>query len=273
MTSTKLYIKHPIEKDSTLVGVLHQVDQQNKSTQGKPIALILHGYLGHKDYLFQKKLALQLPIDSFRFDFRGNHESTGSWALSGLFEDLQDIEAVVSHLKSEYGYHVDMVVAHSRATVSAFRWVCFTPEGRATKRLVNVSGRYRFEIARPVLEKLHIPDPILGYSITKAKVAGEYREWKVYPEDIDRFSSYDASFIWKEFPQETDVLTLHGMSDTVVPPYDATCFARALSGRAPGTHSLHYIEDCDHNFIGVSAGLIVYLRFPTADLIPHEAHW
>lgn len=24
----------------------------------------------HKDYIFQKRLALRLPIDSFRFDFR-----------------------------------------------------------------------------------------------------------------------------------------------------------------------------------------------------------
>lgn len=33
--------------------------------------------LGHKDYLFHRVLAQELPYSSFRFDFRGNGESTG----------------------------------------------------------------------------------------------------------------------------------------------------------------------------------------------------
>jgi hypothetical protein len=32
----------------------------------------------HKDYLFQKRLAKVLPMDSFRFDFRYVHNSTTS---------------------------------------------------------------------------------------------------------------------------------------------------------------------------------------------------
>lgn len=32
---------------------------------------------GHKDYLFHRLLAQELPYSSFRFDFRGNGESTG----------------------------------------------------------------------------------------------------------------------------------------------------------------------------------------------------
>lgn len=33
--------------------------------------------LGHKDYLYHRLLAQKLPYSSFRFDFRGNGESTG----------------------------------------------------------------------------------------------------------------------------------------------------------------------------------------------------
>jgi len=32
--------------------------------------------------------------------------------------------------------------------------------------------------------------------------------------------------------------------------YDALIYARALSSRSPGTHTLHLMEDGDHNFTG-----------------------
>lgn len=46
----------------------------------------------------------------------------------------------------------------------------------------------------------------------------------------------------------TDVLTIHGMADKVVPPYDATIYARVLGARLPGTHNLYIVEYADHNF-------------------------
>lgn len=32
--------------------------------------------------------------------------------------------------------------------------------------------------------------------------------------------------------------------------YDAVIYARAFSGRMPGTHTLNLMEDADHNFTG-----------------------
>lgn len=105
--SIKLSIPQPQEPGASLVGILEQHDPAN--TRGKKLAIvsqglrrsqcsrltvgdamlnqILHGSLGlvrsfftdsnidqynysHKDYLYQKRLAHRLPIDSFRFDFR-----------------------------------------------------------------------------------------------------------------------------------------------------------------------------------------------------------
>jgi len=45
--------------------------------KSKSTAFINELFLGHKDYLFQAKLAKELPFDNFRFDFRGNGESDG----------------------------------------------------------------------------------------------------------------------------------------------------------------------------------------------------
>ena len=51
---------------------------------------------------------------------------------------------VVKHLESEYGYVVTMMVAHSRASMVAMRYLCTYGEAAAkVKCFVNVSGRYR----------------------------------------------------------------------------------------------------------------------------------
>lgn len=70
----------------------------------------------------------------------------------------------------------------------------------------------------------------------------------IYPHDVEKFCAWDTSIIWAQFPKETDVLTLHGLADKTVPPYDALIYAKALGNRMPGTHSLYLMEDADHNF-------------------------
>lgn len=109
------------------------------------VALILHGTLGHKDYLFQKRLALALPIDSFRFDFRGSHESGGAFRYGGLESDVEDIDTVVEYLKAQ-GYTIDLIVGHSRGSIAGMRWMCL--KGYDVKGFVNVSARYRMEKIR-----------------------------------------------------------------------------------------------------------------------------
>lgn len=41
-----------------------------KNSQGKPLALLVHGSMSQKNALFFKPLAQQLPIDSYRWDMR-----------------------------------------------------------------------------------------------------------------------------------------------------------------------------------------------------------
>lgn len=94
---------------------------------------------------------------------------------------------------------------------------------------------------------------------------------KIHAEGLADFAAWDTSFLWDEFPRQVDVLSLHGTVDDVVPMYvlfpvtlaskidndicryDSVIHARALSDRSPGTHSLHLIEDADHNYSGVCA--------------------
>lgn len=100
-------------------------------------------YFRHKNYLFQRRLAESLPLDSFRFDFRGSHESGGVWKIGNLAKDLEDIQVAVDYLKSNYGYKVELVVGHSRGSIVAFRWLSMTKDGQGVPAFVNISGRYR----------------------------------------------------------------------------------------------------------------------------------
>ncbi|KAF8158499.1 ectomycorrhiza-regulated esterase [Crassisporium funariophilum] len=251
-TSTKLFIQHPTERDCNLVGILENLSP-NQSTHGRKIALVretktrINSLNRHKDYLYQRRLANRLPLDSFRFDLRGNHESGGE--KMKLIADLADIQAVVDYLRSTYGYVIELIVAHSRASITSFRWICTTEDGRKLPAFVNLSARYSMDVHAPVgaLWKKHLDRK--GYFTWKANVAGKEVIGTITPEVVQDFVDWDSSIIWTQFPQATDVLTLHGLSDINVQPYDAVIHARALGKRSPGTHTLHLME-ADHNFAG-----------------------
>ncbi|KAG1743187.1 ectomycorrhiza-regulated esterase [Suillus paluster] len=250
--STKLRIPHP-QEDCELVGILEQLTPE-EPTQGRKIALILHGTMGHKDYLFQKRLALHFPMDSFRFDFRGNHESGGQRTQGGFARDVEDLVTVVSYLRNAYGYEIDVVVGHSRGSVVGMHWLCTSEEGQRAHAMINVSGRYRMH--RMISEFTFLDNAetykeqwdTKGYFERSYTVARQAVVERIYPHDLKEFSQWNTEIVWDNFPAHIDVLTLHGLVDKTVPVYDAIIYSRALGARTPGTHSLHLSEEADHNF-------------------------
>ena len=57
-----------------------------------------------------------------------------------------------------------------------------------------------------------------GYYEWHVTVARKPIVARIYPHDVEKFCSWNTSIIWEQFPSETDVLTLHGLADTIVPP-------------------------------------------------------
>ncbi|TFY75802.1 hypothetical protein EWM64_g8210 [Hericium alpestre] len=272
--STKISIAHPLETGAVLVGVLEQLEP-DQPTKGRKIALILHGNYGcghtlslrlrrrililhmlmritirHKDYVFQKDLAQRLPLDSFRFDFRGNFESSGKYVSCGFVEDMQDIELVAEHLATVFGYDVALVVAHSRGAMAAFAWLCTSERGRPVPALVNASARYRMDMMSALAAKYSASFAEKGYYDDEVVIARQRVTKRIWPADFAKGPAWDAGIVRTQFPAHTDVLTVHGMKDPAVPPYDAFIYAQILGARAPGTHNLYFIEDADHNFQG-----------------------
>ncbi|KAF9265273.1 alpha/beta-hydrolase [Marasmius fiardii PR-910] len=254
-SSTRLEIPHPNEPGCNIVGILEQL---SPDARDKKIALILHGSAGHKDYLFLKRLAVRIPIDSFRFDFRGNHETPGNWNQSGMESDLEDLRVVVEYLKKTYGYAVDLIVGHSRGSLVGLRWMCVSEEGKSVSGFVNASARYRMRNIYDAPGVAHWQKSFAeqGFHVWTPVIARKVVKFTIYPGDVERFASWDSSLVWDHFPAVTDVLTIHGLSDKTVPPYDAIIYARALGSRSPGTHNLHYVEGADHNFSGIQDTIV-----------------
>ncbi|KDQ06802.1 hypothetical protein BOTBODRAFT_120994 [Botryobasidium botryosum FD-172 SS1] len=265
MSSTRLLIPHPLQPECLIVGDLER-RVPHEPTKGRKLALkVGYWYLRrrvqtanthhrHRDYLFQKRLARALPMDSFRFDFRGNNETPGAWGLANFPSDVEDIRAVVAHLTSQggpFGYSLELVVAHSRGSVSALKWLCTAEEGRNLGAYVNVAARFRMEVRMlSYASAYYAPDfAAKGYHEWKATVLGKPVSQRVYPSDIDAFASWDTGYLWTKTPPGVHVLTLQGLADKVVHPYDSILLSQAMSGRTPGTHVLHVVENADHNFI------------------------
>ena len=66
--------------------------------------------------------------------------------MGAFVNDVEDIEAVVEYLTSQFGYIIDLLIGHSRGVVAAFRWICTAEEAANVRGFVNVSGRYRLPV-------------------------------------------------------------------------------------------------------------------------------
>ncbi|KAI0345750.1 ectomycorrhiza-regulated esterase [Trametopsis cervina] len=247
--TTKHRVEHLFDPESPLTGVLEQL-APDEPTAGRRIALLLHGSVGHKDYLFLKRVALRLPMDSFRFDFRGNFESPGPWRASGFDDDVEDISSIVAYLTSKFGYVVDLLVGHSRGSVAGMKWMCTAKEGQGVRGYVNASGRYRMDLIWDSHKQWEEDLNTKGYFIRTEIVARQPWSAKITRENLQAFADFDVSYVWDKFPQTTHVLTVHGLKDQVVPTYDGVIYARAFGGREAGTHQLCILEEADHNFTG-----------------------
>ncbi|KAM0755544.1 alpha/beta-hydrolase [Meredithblackwellia eburnea MCA 4105] len=216
----------------------------------KPIVLIIHGILAHKNQIYHKRLADALVnerhLPSFRYDLRAQGgETEGKWEQANFYDDVADLEEVVEYLKGR-GYFVHSVIGHSRGAIISFLYLCQRPH--SIKYFVNVSGRHnhaRFRENKVYQEAFKK----YGYYDWKVKVAGKEITRRIIPEGVEAFASWNNDFIENDFPQSMDVLNIHGEADKTVPVEDAHTFHRILSKRSPGTSTLVTVPDAGHNWV------------------------
>ncbi|KAI8096809.1 protein-tyrosine phosphatase-like protein [Halteromyces radiatus] len=230
-------------KGENIVGILEKKPELDAGRKQPRLMLISHGVLGHKDYLFFRLLAQELPVSSFRFDFRGNGDSEGQAGYANMAEDADDIDTVASYFRKE-GYEIFGVIGHSRGAVACLKYTsnCET----AIPHVINLSGRYKMNDNQIYKNRPEIGAALDkdGYFNWEVKQRDRIVQIQVTKEDVDKFCSWDNSYV-KNMPLSTCVLTVHGINDNIVPVYNAAMYANAIPN-----HTLVLLPDADHNFKG-----------------------
>ena len=248
---------------------IYPIDKRD--TRGLKIAIILHGVLAHKDQIYHKQLARALPVDSFRFDFRANGETPGTWSMGNLADDVEDLVAVVDYLRTKLEYTVEIIIGHSRGGLDGFAWFAkhcpdALPPSLRVPFFVALSARFN-------MANIHERDPVYlsafakeGFFRWQARVAGQDKELRVYPEQVEQFAAWPTREIALAFPYNTDVLLIHGTADKSVPASDVTSYGNILSGvhRRPGSCQVRLVDYADHLFRGfypqVVEAIVEWLR-------------
>ncbi|KAL8280985.1 hypothetical protein RQP46_006664 [Phenoliferia psychrophenolica] len=248
MSQTKVHIAN--SAGPAIVGILQRARPQ-EPTAGRPLVLIVHGVLAHKDQLYHKRLANELAtergMDSFRYDMRGQGgETEGFWEQGNFDDDADDLESVIAYLSSTYGYHVHTLIGHSRGSIVTGLFLS-TRAHRPIRFWINVSGRY--DHANYLQSYTHVAAFAKdGHFDWNVMVAGKMITRRLTPKSVTDFAEWDNSYLIKSFPQEMDCLTMHGEADTVVPVEAGWSHHKILSQRT-GSHTLKIVPGAGHNWV------------------------
>ncbi|KAH8920984.1 alpha/beta-hydrolase [Atractiella rhizophila] len=252
----RVEIPHPNPTVQQLIGIICSPNGNlngGSALNPQTIALICHGVQAHKNQTYHRSLASALSkagIASIRIDFQANGESPGEWSWGDFWKEEEDFDALFSWLEQR-GWRPDIVIAHSRGSITANRYLCTMkkrhPGRHVPNYFVNLSGRYVMARILVRLDTWKEQFDTVGYVEVKN---GKRRDRGTREQLID-FATFDTSRTIVEFPRHTHVLTLHGTKDTLVPFNDGEIYQLIYSVRGgKGTSEFKAIDGADHNFIG-----------------------
>lgn len=244
-----------VDRNVWLAGIL---TQKNPVQRSPKLTVILHGILSHKNQSYHRQLAARLPMDSFRFDFRGNGSSGGAWGIDKIGQDVQDLIDVCTTLKQHHGYLIEMIVGHSRGSLAAWTYLARCEQLRMNDMdtvpfYVSVSARWdmrRILDSSSVYNEKFEKDGVYRWTV---KANGQPREYKIYPHELQRAATFPIQGVLQRFPTTTDVLLIHGTKDKTVPVQDCRSYLQALHslpGRKQGSAQMHLVEGGDHMLRG-----------------------
>lgn len=145
MSYTETVVNIPV-RSHTLGGILTTPSSSAPTDAGavKELALIIHGFGGHKDYIYQRQLARELSIASLRFDFSSCGDSSitnsteftedpsanqgqgATYYFRGRESDLDDFAAILAWLAKPQPdgtrYTLTTLIGHSRGSLLMMHW-------------------------------------------------------------------------------------------------------------------------------------------------------
>ncbi|KAK3822455.1 MAG: protein-tyrosine phosphatase-like protein [Linnemannia elongata] len=224
-----------------LAGVL-----QSTNHPSRRLAIICHGVLGHKNYLFQPSIANVLAphMDTFRFDFRGNGDSEGLMGYSNWDDDKADLDAVIAHFERQ-GYYIYALIGHSRGAISCLNYAATSHHVPMIPYIVSISSRFDMSDVKrkhgpEVLELLETQ----GHFDWQARTGGKDIILRVTQQHFDDFLNFDTAAV-AHIPSMTNVLLIHGSNDDVVPVKDIATLQSHLSHART---AMRIVTNADHNY-------------------------
>ncbi|KAI8065152.1 tyrosine phosphatase family-domain-containing protein [Gongronella butleri] len=209
------------EQGERLVGILEKPHLKERG-----LVLILHGFLAHKDAMYQKKLALSLPYASYRFDFYGHGESDGVLEYPNVIKGVANLKTVARHFETQ-GWFIFAMVGHSGGAFAmhdfALHW------HRPIQHIVSISCRFEFASAKlidinPMWDKQMNE---LGYFLWEGSYRGEKRVSNVTKKQfLDAHALVNTHC--KDYPVGTRVLLIYCGKDLIVPYEQGFGFQQAL---------------------------------------------
>ncbi|KAI8799322.1 tyrosine phosphatase family-domain-containing protein [Cladochytrium replicatum] len=225
--------------------------------RGRPVVLILHGYWGHKDYLFQKALAKALEYPSYRIDFRSNGESTfperSDDPYEYVSEDVDDLNLVVDVLIKR-GWRIFAMVAHSRGASVAFQCVFQRPY--VCRFLVNVASRFNcytgFTNGHPGVHEAIARQGF--YEETNLLKNGTSKTVRLTQKTLELWKQWDLLNVprFKTLPRSLPILNIHGTEDDIIPVTDAADFSSILANS-----TVYLVPGANHLFLGDYTKVVV----------------
>ncbi|MFG0330435.1 MAG: alpha/beta hydrolase [Phycisphaerales bacterium] len=240
--------------------IIGNTETPSNDADPRGVALILHGFLGYKDYGMFPRLARELADSGFiahRFNLShsGMTNAVESFERPDLFErdtwnkQVFDVDAVVGAIQKEAiaGAGLPYVLfGHSRGGATALLAAgrrfrddrAPFPAGVIAASTPSATCRFPEGIQQQLLEQ--------GYYEVKSNRTGQIlrvgRQWLV--EQRDQPEDHDLTALVSQL--QCPVLFIHGADDPTVPARDASALAQAATA-APSVGT-RIIEGGDHVF-------------------------
>ncbi|GME99058.1 unnamed protein product [Ambrosiozyma monospora] len=235
--------------------LFHDHYVKNYSPPTHRLVILMHGQSGHKNYCYLKDLAEQLSeklgIYSVRFDFRNCGGSTiikPNTIGRTVEDDIEDLNAVYNYFVNQHfndtAFFVEAVIGHSRGSLDMF---CWGLERKAyVPNFINCAGRFD-GAGKGKNSDLQYPGWRKAQGFYEPTCQGDrYKDvWIPARETLSMIARKLTNV--GELDQYTDVLSIYGLEESVIPLQDAASFANHLAGR----HTLHFIEEANHSYMGV----------------------
>ncbi|KAG9291272.1 hypothetical protein G9A89_021774 [Geosiphon pyriformis] len=200
------------ENGFSLCGVL----QIKKQPQKEGAIVLCHGLRSTKEFHTLSALTERLPYHTIVFDFQGNGESGGTTNYGNYFEEVSNLQKIISYTRKILQLNVISTIGHSRGAAVV---LLYASRYQDVPLVVSISAPYDFAQASLSLftygQLKELQEK--GTFFWAMDGQNEDREYFIRQEDLKKRAALDMSITRNINKAKVRVLTVHGSEDETCP--------------------------------------------------------